>query len=400
MSTPHWTRWLILSLVCGVILAPALPAQPGPPEDLFRGPEREHVRRETRRLEAIQARHQDALLNLPRVHGMGISVDPATRELVFLLSVDRAGVVPDLPTSIEGVRVMIERSEPASPMNGGAGCVPCHANQVPLPVPMGNSTGNPSYCSACTLGFKACRNGVIYYVTNAHCSWNSAGCEGGAPIGSSTYHRGPLDASCAATTVIGSVAEQYPPRCGSDNILDAALMLSSNALTSWSIRDIGTPSPTMWASVVVGDAVQKSGRTTGLTYGTVAAVNYTTNVGPYCCGTAKFVRQIKVNATVAPFLQGGDSGSALLDRSNPPRLAGLLFAGPTDGSYGLANDIIYFISTLGLSLDPNCTAPTCQDNCYWSRDDCLETYCVWDYNAYMCNEGCEIQYQDCLASCG
>lgn len=402
MNAPRWARLLILSLLFGASLAPApLAAQPGPPENLFRGPEREHVQRETKRLEAIQARHQDALMNLPKVHGMGISVDPATRELVFLLAVEREGPAPDLPLQIEGVRVVIERSEPARPMNGGAACMPCHANQVPLPVPMGNSTGNPFYCSACTLGFKVCRDGVIYYVTNAHCSWNSSGCEGGAPIGSNTYHRGQLDAACTLTTDIGDVSLHATPRCGSDNLVDAALMVSSNALTSWSIRDIGTPSTATAWNLVVGDAVQKSGRTTGLTYGTVSAVNYTTNVGPYCCGTARFVRQIKVNATVAPFLQGGDSGSALLDRSNPPKIGGLLFAGPTDGSYGIANHIDYVLASLGnLTLNPSCTAPTCQDNCYWSRDDCLETFCYWNYDPYMCNEGCELQYQDCLASCG
>jgi hypothetical protein len=398
MSAPSWTRLLILSLACSLASTP-LTAQPGPPEDLFRGPEREHVRRETKRLEGIQARFQDALLKIPKVHGMGISVDPATRELVFLLAVEREGAVPDLPRQLDGVRVVIERSEPAHPQNGGSACMPCHANQVALPVPMGNSTGNPFYCSSCTLGFKACRDGVMYYVTNAHCSFNSSGCEGGAPIGSNTYHRGQLDAACTLTTDIGDVSQHATPRCGSDNLVDAALMVSSDSLTSWSIRDIGTPS-TAFVSVLVGDSVQKSGRTTGQTFGTVAAVNYTTNVGPYCCGTAKFVKQIKVNATVAPFMQGGDSGSALLDRASPPRIAGLLFAAPTDGSYGIANDITYIVSMFGLALFPTCTAPTCQDLCSRSADDCYSTWCGFDYDEYMCNVYCPSEYQSCLASCG
>jgi hypothetical protein len=90
----------------------------------------------------------------------------------------------------------------------------------------------------------------------------------------------------------------------------------------------------------------------------------------------------------------------LLNRTNPPGIAGLLFAGPTDGSYGIANHIDYVIATLGnVGLDPNCTAPTCADYCYERRDDCLETFCYWKYDPYMCNEGCESQYQDCLASC-
>lgn len=399
MSAPRWMKWPALCLTLGLSLtATPLPAQPGPPEDLFKGPERARVQRESARLEAIQARHQDALLKLPKVHGMGVSVDPRTKELVFLVSVERGAAAPKLPAQIEGVRVVVEHSEPPRAMNGGSSCIPCHANQVPLPVPMGNSTGNQYYCSACTLGFKVCQSGVQYYVTNAHCSPDAAGCEGKAPIGSNTYHRGKLDASCTLTTDIGDVSLHATPRCGSDNLVDAALMRSSNSLTSWSIRDIGTPG--FRVNVMVGDAVQKSGRTTGLTYGTVASTNYTTNVSNYCCGSPKFVRQIKVNATTLPFIQPGDSGSGLLNRATPPGIAGLLFAGPSDGSYGIANHIDYVLATLGnVSLDPNCTAPTCQSTCYDQRDDCYETYCYWNYDQYMCETGCEQQYQECLGGC-
>lgn len=161
MSAPRWMKCLALCLTLGLSLAAApLPAQPGPPQDLFKGPERARVQRESARLEAIQARHQDALMNLPKVHGMGISVDPKTRELVFLISVERGAAAPKLPAQIEGVRVVVEHNEPPRAMNGGGACMPCHANQVPLPVLMGNSTGNQYYCSACTLGFKVCKAGV------------------------------------------------------------------------------------------------------------------------------------------------------------------------------------------------------------------------------------------------
>lgn len=79
----------------------------------------------------------------------------------------------------------------------------------------------------------------------------------------------------------------------------------------------------------------------------------------------------------------------------------LLFAGPSDGSYGIANHIDYVLASLGnLTINPSCTAPTCQDDCYWRRDDRLNTFCYWNYDEYMCNQGCEQQYQDCLASCG
>jgi hypothetical protein len=398
MSASLWLRVLVLSLVCGLGLIPApIPAQAGPPDDLFRGAEREWVERETRRLSQIQLRHQDSLLKLPKVHGMGISVDLTSRELVFLVAVEPGGEAPPIPAQIEGVRVVIERSLPAEPLNGGSGCMPCHSDQVPLPVPMGNSTGNAYLCSACTLGFKACRDGVHYYVTNAHCSFDSNGCEGGAPIGSNTYHRGQLDASCTLTSVIGTVDSHAVPQCGVDNRVDAALMLSSNTRTSWSIRDIGAPSVTP-RNVVVGDVVQKSGRTTGLTFGTVAVTNYTTLVGPYCCGNASFVGQIRISANVAPFAQGGDSGSGVLDRSSPPRLVGLLFAAARDGSYGVANRIDDVLASLNLSLDPYCES--CLDQCDRAYNSCIETNCYWDYNWYMCDHGCYYEHESCVASCG
>ncbi len=392
----------LLALVAALLLS-ALPAvaQPGPPEDLYTGADRARIERETERLIPIQRRHEDALLDLPRVHGMGITVDPVTKEVVFEIAVEREGLVPPLPSRIEGVPVRIVREDPPVPLNGGAACQPCHANQLALPVQMGNSTGNGLYCSACTLGFKVCKDGVDYYVTNAHCSWSSAGCVGGAPLGSATYHRGQLDASCTLTSQIGTVARHQTPICGgTSNRVDAALMTSADNQTSWAIRDIGTPQ-TYAGWVAVGTQVQKSGRTTGLTYGTVASTNYTTDVGPYtCCGTARFIGQIKVNAAVTPFIQGGDSGSALLDRVNPPRIVGLLFAGPTNGSYGVANKINDVLTELGyVELDPNCTPPDpqCVAWCDAEKSFCQEEYCYWNYNAYMCHTGCDIQYNECVA---
>jgi len=336
--------------------------------------------------------------------GLGCSTtDPATNraetgELVFQVAVEPRGLAPKLPQKIEGVRVMVEFSEPAVAMNGGSGCIPCHANQVALPLPMGNSTGNPYQCFSCTLGFKACRNGTIYYVTNAHCSPGTNGCAGSAPLGSNTLHRGRLDANCSQTTDIGDVSWSATPVCGQNNTVDATRVTSANNLTAWSIRDIGTPSSS-WRNALPSDAVQKSGRTTGLTYGTVTSVNYTTNVSGYCCGSPTFVDQIKINANTVPFLQGGDSGSGVLDRGNPPKVVGLLFAGPTNGSYGVANKISNVLFRLNLTLDPNCQPPTCEQICRDYLDDCAEEFCYWNFNEYMCYTGCQLEYEDCLSGC-
>ncbi|MGL5150515.1 MAG: trypsin-like serine protease [Clostridium sp.] len=87
--------------------------------------------------------------------------------------------------------------------------------------------------------------------------------------------------------------------------------------------------------------IQKSGRTTGYTTGTILSINSTVNVS-YVYGTAKFSNQIVTTTLVSP----GDSGSALLDMDN--RIVGLIFAGSS--SVGIANDISDVFTFLGIQL--------------------------------------------------
>jgi hypothetical protein len=75
------------------------------------------------------------------------------------------------------------------------------------------------------------------------------------------------------------------------------------------------------AEVAVGDAVQKSGRTTGVTQGEVIAIDVTVDVNYGPQGNARFVDQI----LTTDMSQGGDSGSAIFDSNK--NLVGLLFAG-------------------------------------------------------------------------
>ncbi len=92
------------------------------------------------------------------------------------------------------------------------------------------------------------------------------------------------------------------------------------------------------ASQQVGDAVQKSGRTTGLVKGRVTGIDGTTHVG-YDNGTARFVGQLFIRANAGLFSSPGDSGSMILDDQNRPY--GLLFAG--GGGVTIANPIQYVV---------------------------------------------------------
>ena len=104
------------------------------------------------------------------------------------------------------------------------------------------------------------------------------------------------------------------------NVIDAALAkpLRPEKLNP-QILDVGPVKGI--AEAEVGMAVTKSGRTTGVTHGTVKAVSATVQVEMGDGEQAVFSDQI----IATPMSQGGDSGSLVLDKKG--RAVGLLFAG-------------------------------------------------------------------------
>jgi hypothetical protein len=113
-------------------------------------------------------------------------------------------------------------------------------------------------------------------------------------------------------------------------------------------RRLQAPRKSQTTVAAVNDAVQKYGRTTKLTKGTITAINATVNVG-YSLGTALFVNQIVVYGN-KPFIKAGDSGSLLVtDPGRNP--VGLLFAGTSSGKYAIANQIDDVLTALGVTID-------------------------------------------------
>ncbi len=103
------------------------------------------------------------------------------------------------------------------------------------------------------------------------------------------------------------------------NRVDAALARPlAPDLVSNEILDIGVP--TGLGTATLGTTVQKSGRTTGHTQGTIAQIDATVRVN-YNGPTAVFTGQL----VAGPMSQPGDSGSAVLDMDGA--VVGLLFAG-------------------------------------------------------------------------
>lgn len=78
---------------------------------------------------------------------------------------------------------------------------------------------------------------------------------------------------------------------------------------------------------LLGMTVAKSGRTTGLTTGTVSVLDTTVEVSYGIGQTARFVNQI----VTTPMSEGGDSGSLVLEAGSQ-RAVGLLFAGSSQAT--------------------------------------------------------------------
>ena len=95
--------------------------------------------------------------------------------------------------------------------------------------------------------------------------------------------------------------------------------------------------------VEFGMSVRKSGRTTGLTTGTISVLNVTINVDYYDGRTGRFEDQI----ISTPMSQGGDSGSLLVDGTSL-QAVGLLFAGSDQST--IFNPIQKVLDTLKVTL--------------------------------------------------
>ena len=95
----------------------------------------------------------------------------------------------------------------------------------------------------------------------------------------------------------------------------------------------------------VGDFVEKTGRTTGHTNGTIESIG-SARVSYGDSGVALFSEQLIIRADSGNFSAGGDSGSAIVDEDG--FLVGLLFAG--GGGVTIANRVSNVVAVLGVTV--------------------------------------------------
>lgn len=228
------------------------------------------------------------------------------------------------------------------------------------PIKLGVSGGNINdisvlYCCGGTLGALVQNNDIQYILSNNHVlAKTNMGVIGEDIIQPGLIDQNPVcykDYSDAVADLSKFVPISFTR--GTTNKVDAAIAESRSGLVdpSGSILNIGQVSSSTVAPSL-NMPVEKSGRTTGLTTGTVTAVNITVDVlYTKTCGIgsqkARFINQIMIGP--GGFSAGGDSGSLIIENCSPyPRAVGLLFAG--SNTVTVANPISNVLSSLGVSI--------------------------------------------------
>lgn len=151
----------------------------------------------------------------------------------------------------------------------------------------------------------------------------------------------------AADRCVGRLSDFVPLDMNADNEVDAAIAEVVHRAADPQILGLGRIQGVDRASPEL--PVQKMGRTTTLTRGTVLADDAEIRVrykGPGHNFIVWFVDQVAIIGVDGPFSRGGDSGSAILDEKG--RIVGLLFAGGTGRTY--ANHINSVLQ--GLRIEP------------------------------------------------
>lgn len=300
---------------------------------------------EVRATMAVQARHTQRLMAHPEIVGTATGHAEDGRPAVLVLTKKRLGP-PVVPPDLEGRPVVEKVTGPIFALARPVARI-SPVRYFTRPVPIGVSTGNEGECSAGTIGARVKKGRALYALSNNHVY----ALENEAPIGSRVLQPGLYDTKCVyrESNVIGSLDEYEPIGFSGENVIDAAMAsVSAETVGNATPADgYGTPKR-QTVKAAIGQKVQKYGRTSSLTRGTVAGINATIRV-IYGSRVATFTDQVMVSGK-GGFIKPGDSGSLLVtDPGKNP--VGLLFAGNSSGAYAWANPIDEVLKAFGVEID-------------------------------------------------
>jgi hypothetical protein len=307
---------------------------------------------------AAQERHTPALMRIPGVVGTAVGLLPDGRAAVriFLANAGVQGlpdVLDGIPAAVEVTGMFVAFSNPTTKQR---------------PAPLGFSVGHP-LITAGTIGARVMdAQGRTFILSNNHVLANS----NGAALGDATLQPGPYDGGTSADQIGTLFAFRPINFSGGSNTIDAAIALvSPSDVTSSTPTDDGYGTPN---TAIFGDAngdnafddktaalnldVQKYGRTTKRTQGTITGINATISVCYevlliFCLKQATFVDQFVI--TPGTFSSGGDSGSLIVTLNAALNPVGLLFAGSSTQT--IANRIDLVLNYFGVRVDGGASPP-------------------------------------------
>jgi hypothetical protein len=315
----------------------------------------------------VQNKYNRRLRDIPGVVGFGTGI-AANGKPVIRVFTRRAGI-PAIPENLDGITVHVK-------VTGEFIALSDPAARFDRPVPIGVSTGHPDI-TAGTLGARVKDEvGNVFALSNNHVYANI----NRASIGDNALQPGPYDGGSYPGDEIGILHdfEWIDFSLWGSNTMDAAIVSTTSDMVGNATLPEGYGTPN---SIIFGDsdrdgyfdnenqllnlAVQKFGRTTGLTHGQVTEINVTSMVcyancsNPYFAEYAWFDDQISISGINAEaFSLGGDSGSLVVTDDDNKYPVGLLFAGSSTTT--LANRIDFVLKRFNVSIDDS--EPTVPSN--------------------------------------
>jgi hypothetical protein len=299
----------------------------------------------------------------------------ASTDVTYLVA-RPAGSNPPVPAAKTDMQILLNTAGVTS--NPAA-----HQAQLPTLMPLGSSGGNNNDLDARGNVIADCCSGTLgaliqdtsgrqYLLSNNHVLARSDH----ATVGDAIVQPGLIDNNCTpsgeggGTVPVGALTAWLPLKSPQTNADAALAQVASRTLdASGSILELGARQndgtlaaapPGISSSGGKGEApglqmrVAKSGRTTGLTCGSVSALSLDVSVDYYrdCAETRPYLTKLFTNQVAVSgdrFSDAGDSGALVVDTNNAEPV-GLFFAGGTDAAgvgQGVANLASDVLSELG-----------------------------------------------------
>lgn len=263
---------------------------------------------------SLKAEYTDQILSDEAVQAVGIGLDDDGNEVLVVTTYPGAARTLTLPTGVSDEDVVVEERGDIQIETAPQVVKPQLDRKAKhRPVPCGVSAGHPTV-TAGTVGFNVTDGDEVFTASNNHVYAAVNQGESGDPI----IQPGDADGGGSADQC-ANLANYVPVEDGT--LLDFAWAIQGAVEFDNELVGVGTPTGET-RRVEVGDTLIKSGRTTGVTEGTVEQVDVSVDVGYGDAGTFTLEDQI----ITTDMSDGGDSGSAVLHKEdNAP--AAVLFAG-------------------------------------------------------------------------